>query len=283
MKNNLGIHAIAGTENSQRKLDVLFIHGLGGDAFTTWQYENKAEYFWPKGLVGDFPEVGVWTIAYGATPSRWVEDVMPMERRATNLLKQFVLSGIGKRPFTFVAHSMGGLIAKYILTQAEISNDPDYQEVADNCRGVIFLAVPHAGSGGSNALGYVNVLVRGNYILKQLAKDSAALNNVDNHFRQLSKRKGLRNYAFIETKEVRIRTKLLCFFSIPKGIKIVSETSASATELAEPPVPMEDDHLSICKLDSKDNLLYQSVIDIIKKYLAVRPKEDPEKKRLKTK
>ena len=41
MKGGLGIHPLAGTDNLNRKLDLLFIHGLGGDAFSTWQYENK--------------------------------------------------------------------------------------------------------------------------------------------------------------------------------------------------------------------------------------------------
>jgi pimeloyl-ACP methyl ester carboxylesterase len=274
VKNNLGIHPVAGTEKANRKLDVLFIHGLGGDAFSTWQYEEKDEYFWPKGLVGDFPEIGVWTIAYGATPSRWIEDVMAMEDRAENLLNQFVANGIGKRPFTLVAHSMGGLIAKYIITQAEISNDPDYQEIANNCRGVVFLAVPHTGSGWSNLLGYANVLVRGNQILKQLAKDDSSLRRLDDHFSQLSKRKKLMSYAFIETKEIRSRSKVLGFIPIPKGIKIVSETSAGATELAKRPVPMDDDHLSICKLTSKEDQLYKNMAMIIKSYLDEPPEKD---------
>lgn len=275
MKNNLGIHAIAGTENPKRQLDLLFIHGLGGDSFTTWQYENKDEYFWPKGLAGEFPEIGVWTIAYGATPSKWVEDVMPMEDRAENLLNQFVANGIGKRPFSLVAHSMGGLIAKYVLTQAEISNDPDYQEIANNCRGVIFLAVPHTGSGWSDLLGYANVLVRGNKIVSQLAKDSSALRRLDDHFSQLSKRKNLASYAFIETREVRVRPKVLGLLPmpIPKGIKIVSETSAGATELAKRPIPMDDDHLSICKLMSKNDQLYKNMQMILQDYLTEKTEE----------
>ena len=278
MKDGLGIHPVAGTDNLHRKLDLLFIHGLGGGAFSTWQYEDKAEYLWPKGLFGDFPDIGVWTIAYGAAPSKWVDDVMSMEDRAENLLNHFVANGIGKRPFALVAHSMGGLIAKYMLTQAECSNDSDYNEIATNCRGVVFLAVPHNGSGWSNLLDYARVLVRGNKILTQLSKDDSALMQLSKNFRQFSQRKKLACYAFIETKEVRVRPKVLGFISmpIPKGIKIVSQSSAGDTELVKPPVPMDDDHFSICKLTSKNDLLYKSMQKIIQAYLDKKPDEPEE-------
>ena len=194
---------------------------------------------------------------------------MPMEDRAENLLNHFVNKGIGKRPFALVAHSMGGLIAKYMLTQAESSNDPDYNEIAANCRGVVFLAVPHNGSGWGNLLNYARVLVRGNKIVTQLSKDDSALRQLSKNFRQFSQRKKLACYAFIETKEIRVRPKVLGFITmpIPKGIKIVSESSAGDTELVKPPVTMDDDHLSICKLTSKNDQLYINMQRIIQTYL----------------
>jgi pimeloyl-ACP methyl ester carboxylesterase len=281
MKNGIGLHPVAGTENPDRELDVLFIHGLGGDAFTTWQYENKAEYFWPKAMAKEFPDkIGVWTVAYGATPSKWVEDVMPMEDRAQNLLSHFSANGVGKRPFTLVAHSMGGLIAKYMLTDARFSSNPEYREIVNNCKGVVFLAVPHLGSGWSNLLDFARVFVRGNKIVRQLEKDSSSLRRLDGQFGELSEERGFLSHAFIETKEVRTTKKVLGFISIPKGIKIVSESSAGAVKVLGRPVPMDDDHLSICKLESPRDLLYLKMKGIIKEYLqlaAIEPASEKKK------
>lgn len=263
--NKTRISSIAGTENSSRDLDVLFIHGLGGDAFSTWQYRNNDKYFWPKGLTSDFPNIGIWTISYGATASGWIEDVMPMEDRAENLLNLLTLKNIGEKPFVLIAHSMGGLIAKYLLTQATQSNNSSYQAIANNCQGIVFLAVPHNGSGWATLLSYAQIIVRGNKILKQLSKDSSTLRQLDKNFQQLNKRKGYACYAFYETKEV--RKKLFRLIPLPKGVKVVSESSASSSILKEPAIPMEDDHFSICKLQSRNDQLYENILRILNAYL----------------
>jgi pimeloyl-ACP methyl ester carboxylesterase len=272
--NKNGIFPLAGTDNADRKLDILLMHGLGGDAFSTWQYDGNPKYFWPKALVSDIADLGVWTIGYGATASGWVEDVMPMEDRAENLLNQLMLKGIGTRPFALITHSMGGLIAKYMLTQAAQSNNTDYQQIAQNCQGIVFLAVPHNGSGWSTLLDYARILVRGNTIVAQLAKDSSALRQLDKNFSQLSQRLNLSCYAFFETKEIRVRKKAFGFVPLSKGIQIVSESSASSPFLTEPAIPMDDDHISICKLRSKEDQLYGNMLRIIRYFLSANSSVD---------
>ena len=267
--NKNGIFPIEGTDNPERELDILLMHGLGGDAFSTWQYDNNTKYFWPKALLSDFPNIGVWTIGYGASASCWLEDVMSMEDRAENLLNQLTLKGIGERPFALITHSMGGLIAKYMLVQAAQSNHPAYQKIAQSCQGVIFLAVPHNGSGCSTILDYARILVRGNEIVRQLSKDSSALRQLDRNFVQLSQRLNLSCYAFFETKEIRIRKKVFGIVPVSKGIQIVSESSASSSFLKEPAIPMDDDHISICKLRSKEDQLYGNIVRIIKYLLSL--------------
>lgn len=263
-----GIIPIAGQDNPDRTLDILFIHGLGGDAFSTWQYNNDEKYFWPKALHDDFPGCAIWTISYGASLTRWLEDVMPMEDRVENLLNQLALKGIGNKPFVLIVHSMGGLIAKYLLTQAAQSNHNEYQQVAKQCKGVVFLAVPHNGSGWSNLLGFAKILFRGNKIIDQLAKDSSALRQLDKNFGQFCERQNLACFGFYETKEVRLKKKLFGLLSVlPKGIKVVSESSAGSGFLSKPAVPMDDDHLSICKLESKKALLYENIKHIISAYV----------------
>jgi hypothetical protein len=64
-------HKICGCDNPERKADVVFIHSLGGDPITTWRYGDDESASFPHWLGEDFPEVGVWSLGYAASPTRW--------------------------------------------------------------------------------------------------------------------------------------------------------------------------------------------------------------------
>lgn len=264
MTTEFGVLPISDSDKSDRQLDILFIHGLGGGSRSTWQHSDT-HFFWPEGIVEELPNVGVWTIGYDASQTRWQKDTMPLEDRAGNLVNQLVVKNIGQKPFVLIAHSLGGLLSKLILTQAEISNNESHKQLSKNCLGVIFLAVPHQGSGWSNLLQYFNFAIRSNRILSQLEKDSPFLRLLNQNFSQYCEREGLFCAAFIESNEVRWKRRFFGIPLLPKGIKIVSENSASASFLSLPPVPLDEDHISISKLQSKQALLFENIIQIFQK------------------
>lgn len=253
------------TGSNDRTLDVVFIHGLGGDAWTTWQADDKTHTFWPAWLLEDVHNIAVWTVGYGASPTRWVEDEMPMQDRAINLLHHFLINKIGERPFILVTHSMGGLIAKYLLTSAEQENTAKYRKIADNCTDIIFLAVPHNGSEVANIFEYARFLVRRNDVIQQLQKDESALRHLSNLFRNYVQRKNIKCISYYETKQVRIKKQSFFGFGklIPFGKMIVSESSAIGNFAQESPVPLDADHISICKTSFKDDILYTSIREVI--------------------
>ena len=271
--NNNGVFPVGGTDNKRRLLDLVFVHGLGGDAYSTWTRNEDDTLFWPKWLADDFKDIGVWTVGYGATASRWVEDEMPMEDRGLNLLNHLSLKGIGKRPLVFVTHSMGGLITKQILDQSDRSNKSEYKLIAENCTGVAFIAVPHDGSGLADILDYARVFIRGNKIVEQLQKDDVSLRKLANSFGQYAQRTSLRCISFYETKEVRVRKRSWksLWLKPPVGMKIVSESSASGNFVQDPPLPLDDDHISICKLGSRDAQLYGNILGFIEKHMSTGP------------
>jgi hypothetical protein len=43
-------------------LDIIFVHGLGGDRHETWQKTKDA--FWPRWLAEQFPTCRVYTAGY---------------------------------------------------------------------------------------------------------------------------------------------------------------------------------------------------------------------------
>lgn len=260
-----GIFPIGGAENPNRALDVIFVHGLGGDAYSTWT--EGEDLFWPKWLSEDVPEIGVWTIGYGADRSRWVNDVMSMEDRGLNLLNHLSIKNLGEKPLVFVSHSMGGLISKHILDQGRNNSAEEYRKIVDNTVGVIFIATPHVGSGWADVLDAMRLVYRGNRVIDGLKKDEPALRRLSNAFTELVKEKSLKCLCFFETQEVRYKKYP---WSGWKGIQIVSENSASGDFPKEKsPVGLDDDHLSICRLKSRDALLYGNV----KKFIQVRLRE----------
>lgn len=64
--------SIIGTENSERQADIIFIHGLGGDARSTWHPQQKKDDddLWLMWLGKDLEDVGIWSLAYEVEPAK---------------------------------------------------------------------------------------------------------------------------------------------------------------------------------------------------------------------
>lgn len=161
------LHQVAGCDNPGRQVDVVFIHGLGGDAFGTWRCSGAEDAFWPAWLAEEVPEAGVWTLSYPAGPTRhlrWIRRIPWIGRwiaapgapdagyaaalpdRAVQVLDQLRLKkafGLGQRPLVSVCQSLGGLLAKHLLRASADATDPASQALAGQTRGVLFLATPH--------------------------------------------------------------------------------------------------------------------------------------------
>jgi hypothetical protein len=117
--------------------------------------------FWPKWLGQDLPDIGVWSIHYEAAPSAWLGRTMPLQDRATNVLARLETEGIGKeRPVVFIAQSMGGLVVKKALQQAKTYQNPAWKAIAENTRGVVFLATPHTGADAAVLASYLGGLAK---------------------------------------------------------------------------------------------------------------------------
>ena len=62
------------------------------------------------------------------------------------MLNKLQAAGVGQRPTVFVGHSMGGLIIKKMLVNAQNSEDQQTRKFAENTKGVVFYSTPHKGS-----------------------------------------------------------------------------------------------------------------------------------------
>ena len=237
------------TEAGSALVDVVFLHGLGGDAQKTWTGDG-----WPGwlGWLGeDLPDVAIWTVGYSADSSRWHRrKAIPIVDRATNLLAALENRSIGQRPVCFVVHSMGGLILKeMLLDSAEGGVNPD---LAPATRAVVFLATPHNGSQLAVVADRFRRVYRGSAAIVDLKRDDAHLRRASNRYRQWAAQSRAEHLVFFETANF-------------KGVRVVDEGSSDPGILGVRPIPVDANHSLICKPESRQSLVYGQVRTLLQK------------------
>ncbi|MFM7409120.1 MAG: esterase/lipase family protein [Cuspidothrix sp.] len=132
-----GLIKISGCDNPKRCGDVIFVHGLGGHARSTWHPQElpNDDNFWLMWLAQERPDLGIWSFGYNAAPFEWKGSTMPLFDRASNLLEYLAINDIGKYPIIFVTHSMGGLLVKEMLRNAQTFNK---KSVIEQTKGIVF-------------------------------------------------------------------------------------------------------------------------------------------------
>jgi pimeloyl-ACP methyl ester carboxylesterase len=251
-----GLSRVIGCDKADRLADVVFVHGLGGDAAHTWQSGNDADSFWPRWLGQDFPEIGIWTLGYAASASAWQAQSMPLADRGNAVLEQLYAEGLGKRPLVFITHSMGGIVVKQLLRHADSFGVKRWEEIAQATRSVIFIATPHSGANSASFVNFFHLLLRTNENISELQAHHPRLRELHGWFLNFYNKRELTCRTYCETREVRPSVLGL---SLPKGILIVDQTAAEPNIPGERAIPLDEDHISICKPHSRQADLYKSL------------------------
>ena len=138
-------------------MDVVFVHGLGGDLIKTWQ--RSPQQSWPQWVADDHPHVQVWSLGYPAAIGHLLRvsesaqlGTRPLAIAIADRLRSASPS-IGTRPCIFVCHSLGGLLIKRLLVEARAQAGTDIDAFRHaNVASVMFLGTPHRGSAVATAL-----------------------------------------------------------------------------------------------------------------------------------
>ncbi|KAM9298619.1 protein SERAC1 isoform 3-T4 [Morus bassanus] len=259
------------------RADILFVHGLLGAAFKTWRQqdidrrldkkalegEENYSQCWPKTwLASDCPALRIISVEYDTHLSDW-KAKCPVEAhrksiayRSNELLDKLRAAGIGDRPLVWVSHSMGGLLVKKMLVDA--SKNPEMDKIVNNTRGIIFYSVPHHGSQLAEYSINARYLLFPSVEVKELSKDSPALKKLNDDFLSFAKDKKFSVLSFAETLPTHIGSM----------IKLHVVPLESAKLGIGDLIPVDVNHLNVCKPKKKDAFLYQRTLKFIQDVLA---------------
>jgi hypothetical protein len=246
--------------SAKRELDVVFVHGLGGDPFGTWRHGDDEITSWPHWLAEEYGErIGVWSFGYPASKSTaprlkealkkllrrpYDEDAgysMPLPDRASNALDIMAKQGIGQRPYIFIVHSLGGLLVKYLLNLARDTDEAsEKRALITNCKAVLFLATPHQGSNLATLVSKFRVYFP-SITIDELRENDSHLRRLYQWYRRFAPKYQINTRSFYESR------------ATGGVVVVVTPDSADPGTIGEEPVPLDADHLAISRPKRKDD------------------------------
>lgn len=225
-------------------VDVVFVHGLTGDPLDTWTSESGSDP-WPVWLCHELDRVSVYTLGYPAGLfKKWAKREMDMFERAGNVLEVLAGRGLGGRPLVFVAHSLGGLLTKLVLRKSCEAADEDWRRVSESTKLVIFLGTPHNGSGLAKAL---HLLPGTSKQVEFLANEEGFLEDLNEHYRGFAHgRDDLGTVVYYEKHPT-------------NSTVVVSKRSADPGVGGAQLVPVDKNHVNLCKPIDEEDVVYLGI------------------------
>ncbi|ETS79976.1 hypothetical protein PFICI_07505 [Pestalotiopsis fici W106-1] len=221
---------------------VIAVHGLNGDAFTTWTHSNGT--LWLRDcLPASIPGCQVYT--YGYPSQIFTTSYAGVRDYARHLLScvrdlHELDHNEEPVPIIFVCHSLGGIVCKQALVLAH-EDDVIYRSTLKSVLGVVFLGTPHKGSEAADIGKIVGRIINlavpkatRTDLLGHLGENSQALRELASSFRH--RLCNLEVVTFYETQP------------IPPLSSLVVERSSSILDIPqEDIIPLYENHRDICR------------------------------------
>lgn len=230
-------------------LDVVFVHGLTGDKFTTWSFDGTTS--WLNWLAEDLSSINVYAAAYKSAffASALTGQGASLDDRATTLLDGVIARRSPAKRIVFISHSLGGLIVKRLLRVCADFASPKYHDLLSNIAGVVFIATPHQGAKLAKTLSGVLRVVTSKSV-DELKAGAELTTELGSWFRNHVAKSQCAVHSYYETRKT-------------NGVMIVDKDHANPMIGGCDPVAVEADHITICKPTSREAHLYCSVRTIL--------------------
>ena len=148
--------ALAGRDHLT--VDIVAVHGLGGDALRTWTDPKSKKLWLHDFLPADIEGTRIMSFRYNADAA-FGNTTATISDCASDLLGSLAArrgnADETARPIVFIAHSLGGIVVKQALILSE--SESKYTSVNHHTKGIFFFASPHKGSNFAN---YGNALAK---------------------------------------------------------------------------------------------------------------------------
>ena len=212
---------------------------------------------WPRWLEEDVPEIGLWLVGFEAASTNWGGYGIPITDRANSILARLLVEPeLTSGNIVFITHSLGGLVVKHMLRNADrdASSEPRAKHFLRRVRRVAFLGTPHRGTRLADVAKALRPFVRPSEATNDLILGSSQLRDLNNWYRQYSRDSRIEHLLLTEGQPVRILG-----ISMPKAMgRLVSVDSADAG-LREIPIIVDENHKGISKPTSRDAEVYAHV------------------------
>lgn len=264
----------------QVRANVVFLHGLGGDALETWTSPVPDNSVWPKWLAEELPDLSIYSVGYDAPVSRWTGGGMHPVDLANQILSRLYLEdSLGDSELDLVGHSLGGLIIKLMVRRA-MTEENSRKEAANflrRLRKVVFLATPHTGSELANIGDVLRVLARPSPATKALARDDSYLTELAEGYRKAAQKYNVAHLTLTERNPLIIRDRKFFGFPLPPiDLGVIVKPSSADPGLASDPIPFPVDHREIAKPKNHEDQIYLEIRGFIAR--KVEPYDSIEKK-----
>ncbi|OTA93838.1 hypothetical protein M434DRAFT_395222 [Hypoxylon sp. CO27-5] len=260
------VHRPAG----QRRVDIIFVHGLGGSSRMTWSHDRNIDYFWPSRflpLEPDISEARILTFGYnanfrpGASKNKmsvldFAKDLLfDLKHAQDESVPELEDLRMGERPIIFIVHSMGGLIVKEAYMQGQ--NDPTYESIIKAISSIIFLSTPHRGTNLAETLNrilQVSFVTSPMQFIAELAAGSQTLQKLNEQFRHAAPK--MQIVSFYETRPTTMFKKA--------QVMVLEKDSSVLGYPGEISKPLDADHHGVCKYTSPEDPRYITVRNVLK-------------------
>ncbi|UKZ69594.1 uncharacterized protein TrAtP1_010600 [Trichoderma atroviride] len=260
----------------ERKVDIIFVHGLGGSSRMTWTKDHNLDNFWPLTFLPHEPEIGdarIMTFGYNAKfkPGSSGSSTISVLDFAKELLYDLKYATdesspeledlrLGQKPIIFLVHSMGGLIVKEAYMQGK--DDPEYAAIIKAISSIIFLSTPHRGTNLAETLNRilkVSLVAKPMQFISELTSGSQTLQKLNESFRHVAEK--LQIISFYETRPTPIMKSAT-------SIMVLEKESSVLGYPGEISKPLDADHNGVCKYDGPDDPRYITIRNALKNLVA---------------